>query len=146
MKKLISVLLLLSVVAISFVGCFFDSLLNKDYFVSKLEKNDFIQISASLTEDELAEIENELNKDFRFNSSEPFTFDLTGYAEMLKMGESEYECKIYEFVDSAQAEMYVKHCVSARNQLDKSKAAHVGRVVIVTDSQTVMDILNIEFN
>ena len=145
MKKLIVLISLISVIAISFVSCFGYSPSRKKQYIRQLERKDFDVVISCESEEELLEEEDKLNKEIRFFAAEPFLVDLTDYVEMIKRDESNYECKIYEFVTSFQAEKYAHHYVDTRAQYDKNMVAQNGRVVIVTDSPTVMDIINLEF-
>lgn len=141
MKRIIALIILVSMLALALVGC---GRLDVEDSVKALKAKGMRE-GATYKSDEELELANELfNAEIEYMGGD-FTVRVDGYTSLVANLDFTKTVEFITFSSKREAEAYVELYLKSRDKYSESKIAKSGSVVVITNLELVEETLDLEF-
>ena len=141
MKRIISIITLVSLLALLLTGC---GKINVDKSVKALKAKG-MRDAATYTTDEDLEFASELyNYEIEYWNGD-FTVQIDGYTSLVADLDFTKKAEFITFSSKREAKAYTELYLENRDEYIDSKIARKGRVVVITNLDLVIETLGVEF-
>lgn len=146
MKKLIIFITIISIIALTFVGC--SSEIDVDKTVKKLEKRGLTVTQSVTSADELKEMSAIFNSEVAYMGGD-FTVEVTKYVALIEGDDYYNQCQIVTFATEKEAMSYAELEIdfnkSTYGDNSEWKVAQSGCVVVITNLDVVFKTVKADF-
>ena len=141
MKKIISLITLISLLATLLTGC---GKINVDKSVEALEAKGFTEYITYKSEADLFDATERINMEIEYLGGD-FTVEIVGYTSLMQEWNALKNVQFITFSRKSEAAAYAELYLSKRDDYDNTKIAQKGKVVVITTTDAVESILELEF-
>ena len=142
MKKIVSLVTVLAVFAMLLVGC--AGKFDMDKSIEKLKDKGLTEGNIYTTEAELADATELANSEIKFMGGS-FTVEVKGYKQYIQDGDYSKNVQFFTFATVEQATSYAELYISERETDSSWKVGQSECVVIITNLDVAIDVINLEF-
>lgn len=146
MKKIVSLVTVLAVFAMLLVGC--AGKFDMDKSIEKLKDKGLTEGICYITEEECEQATSVTNSEIKFIGGD-FTVEIVKQYSLIENGDHSKSCTFITFATEEQAtnfaELQIEYFTEKSDNPNNFKIARDGCVVVMTNLDVAMDIINLEF-